>query len=59
MSMDAWIQCRAPLLEKYSQHHGNKGDPEVSPRTCGAIGKRAQVILVLVRAPGHGNTSHL
>ena len=26
--------------------------------TCGAIGKRAQVILVWVRAPGCGNTSH-
>ena len=45
-------QCRAPLLEESPQHHGHKGDPGVTPGTCGAIGKRAQVILVWVRAPG-------
>ena len=28
------------------------------PTTCGTIGKRAQVILVWVRAPGRGNASH-
>ena len=44
--------CRAPLLEECPQHHGHKGDPEVTPGTCGAIGERAQVILVWVRAPG-------
>ena len=43
---------RAPLLEECSQHHGHKGDPGVTPGTCGAIGERAQVILVWVRAPG-------
>ena len=26
--------------------------------TCGAIGERAQVILVWMRAPGRGNASH-
>ena len=26
--------------------------------TCGTIGERAQVILVWVRASGHGNASH-
>ena len=45
--------CRAPLLEEGPQHHGHKGDPGVTPGTCGAIGERAQVILVWVRAPGH------
>ena len=45
-------KCRAPLLEECPQHHGHKGDPEVTPGTCGAIGERAQVILVWVRAPG-------
>ena len=44
--------CRAPLLEECPQHHGHKGDPGVTPGTCGAIGERAQVILVWVMAPG-------
>ena len=46
------IYCRAPLLEECLQHHGHKGDPGVMPGTCGAIGERAQGILVWVRAPG-------
>ena len=46
------LNCRAPLLEECPQHHGHKGDPGVTPGTCGAIGERAQVILVWVRAPG-------
>ena len=40
------------------KHHGHKGDPGVTPGTCGAGGERAQVILVWVRAPGVGNASH-
>ena len=36
--------CRAPLLEECPQHHGHKGDPGVTPGTCGTIGERAQVI---------------
>ena len=44
--------CHAPLLEECPQHHGHKGDPGVTPGTCGAIGERAQVILVWVRALG-------
>ena len=46
------ITCRTPLLEECLQYHGHKGDPGVTPGTCGAIGERAQVILVWVRAPG-------
>ena len=42
---------RAPLLEECPQHHGHKRDPKMMPGTRGAIGKRAQVILVWVRAP--------
>ena len=45
-------ECRAPFLEECPQHHGHKGDPRVTPGTCGAIVERAQVILVWVRAPG-------
>ena len=45
-------KCRAPLLEECPQHHGHKGDPGVTPGTCGAIGERAQVILVWVRSSG-------
>ena len=44
--------CRIPLLEECPQHHGHKGNPGVTPGTCGAIGERAQMILVLVRALG-------
>ena len=40
------------------KHHGHKGDPGVTPRTCGAGGERAQVILVWLRAPGVGNAFH-
>ena len=40
------LGCSAPLLEECPQHHGHKGDPGVTPGTCGTIGERAQVILV-------------
>ena len=50
--MQVNIDCRAPLLEECPQHHGHKGDLGVTPGTCGAIGERAQGILVWVRAPG-------
>ena len=41
-----------------SKHHGHKGDPGVTPGTCGTVGERAQVILEWVRAPDIGNASH-
>jgi hypothetical protein len=44
--------CRAPLYEECMQHHGHKGDPGVTPRTCGAIGGKDQVILMWAMAPG-------
>ena len=50
--------CRAPHHEECLKHHGHKGDPGITPRTCGALGERAQVILVWVRALGVGNASH-
>jgi hypothetical protein len=40
------------------KHQGHKGDPGVTPGTCGAGGGKAQVILVWVRAPSVGNASH-
>ena len=46
------------LYEQCSQYHRHKGDPIVTPETCGAIGKRAQMILVWVRALGIENASH-
>ena len=52
------ILCRAPLHEECPKHYGHKEDPGVTPGTCGAIGERAQVILLWVRAPGVGNVSH-
>ena len=32
--------CCAPLYEECPQHHGHKGDPGVTPRTCAIIGER-------------------
>ena len=43
--------CRAPLYKECAQHHGYKGDPRLTPGTCGTIGERAQVILVWVWGP--------
>ena len=51
-------ECHTPFHEECPQHHGHKGDPRVTPGTCDAIGERAQVILVGVRAAGVGNISH-
>jgi hypothetical protein len=56
--VDVEIGCRAPLHKGCPKHHGHKGDPGVTPGTCGANGEKAQVILVWVRAPGVGNASH-
>jgi hypothetical protein len=50
--------CRAPLHKGCPKHQGHKGDPGVTPGTCGADGEKAQVILVWVKAPGVGNASH-
>ena len=47
------INCCTPLFEECLQHHKHKGDLGMTPKTCGAISDRAQVILVWVRAPGH------
>ena len=49
-SYHSFIKCCAPLLKNSPQHHGHKGDSGVTLRTCGAIGKRAQMILVWVKA---------
>jgi hypothetical protein len=35
--------CRAPLQKGCPKHHGHKGDPRVTPGTCGADGEKAQV----------------
>ena len=51
-------ECHAPLHEECPKHHGDKGDPRLTPGTCGAIGERAQVILVWVIALGIVNASH-
>ena len=52
------IFCRVHFHEECLKHHGHKGDPRVTPKTCGAVSERGQVILVWVRAPSDGNTSH-
>jgi hypothetical protein len=43
-------KCCAPLLDKCPQHHGHKGDPVITPGTCGAVSEKAQVILVWMKA---------
>jgi hypothetical protein len=53
-----WGECCAPLHKGCLKQQGHKGDPGVTPGTCGAGGEKAQVILVWVRAPGVGNASH-
>jgi hypothetical protein len=53
IQVNKWC-CRTPLHEECLKYHGHKGDPGVTPRTCGAVGERAQVILVLVRARALG-----
>ena len=50
--------CCAPLHEECLKYLEHTWDPGVTPGTCGAIGERAQMILVWVRAQGVGNTSH-
>jgi hypothetical protein len=53
-----WGNCRAPVHKECPKHHGHKGGPGLAPGTCDAVGERAQVILMWVRAPGVGNASH-
>ena len=53
------FQCRAPLNGECPEHQGHKRDPGVTPRTCGAVAKRAQVVPVWVSVPGIENASHL
>ena len=52
-------KCRTSIHEKCPKHHGHKEDPGLTPGSCGAVGERAQMILVWVRATGVGNASHL
>ena len=35
-----------PLLHEDPKHHGYKGDPGVTPGSCGAVGEKVQVILM-------------
>ena len=57
-SSSTYTHCHAPLHEEYLKHHEHKGDLRVKPGTCGAVGERAQMILVWMRAPSVGNASH-
>jgi hypothetical protein len=52
------FECRVPLHEEFPKHHRIKEDPRMTPGTYGAVDERAQVIIVWLRAPGVGNTSH-
>ena len=51
-------ECCAPLLKECLQYLRLKGDPGRMSGTCDAIGERAQVILMWVRAPGRVNAFH-
>jgi hypothetical protein len=37
------LTCRAPLHKECPKHHGHKGDPGVTPETCGTDGEKAQL----------------
>ena len=50
--------CHPPLHEDCLKYHGHKGDPRVIPKTCGAIGERAQVNLVWTKASDIKNAFH-
>jgi hypothetical protein len=55
-----YAECHAPLQKGCPKHHGHKGDPGVTPGTCGAGGEKVQVILVwdpraLGTPPTHGD----
>jgi hypothetical protein len=51
-------ECYAPFHMESPKHHGHKASPGVTHVICGAVGERAAVILMWVRAPGVGNVSH-
>ena len=53
-----FYHCRASFNEECPQHHGHKGDPKVISGTYGAVGEKAQVIILWLRAPNVGNTSY-
>ena len=48
----------AHLSMRSPQHHGHKGDPRVTPKVCGAIDDRAQVIVMWMKSQGIENTSY-
>jgi hypothetical protein len=50
--------CRKPFYKGCPKHHRHKEDPGVTPGTCGADGKNAQVILICVSAPAVATASH-
>jgi hypothetical protein len=53
-----WTSMSRTSPKGCPKHQGHKGDPGVTPGTCGAGGEKAQMILVWVKAPGVGNASH-
>jgi hypothetical protein len=40
------LVCPTLLHEECPKYHGHKGDPGVTPKTCGAVGERVQMIVV-------------
>ena len=46
----SYYACHTHVHEECLKHHGHKGYPGVTPGTCSAVGERAKVILVWVRA---------
>ena len=50
-----YFGSHAYFHEECLKRQRHKRDPGVTPRTYGAVGEKAQVILVWVRAPGVEN----
>ena len=51
-------KCHTPFHKECPRPHGPKGDPRVTPKICGTVGERGQVILVWVTPMCVGNVFH-
>ena len=52
-----YLGYHAPFHKECPKYHGHKRDPGMTPGTCGANGKNAQMIIVWKWTLGIGNTS--
>ena len=53
-----WVNVEHISMRIAQNIMGRKGDPGLTPETCGTVDERAQMILMRVRVPGVGNACH-